>query len=106
MPAAEVMAHIEELQEQLAQSKRLLLMLCACPDYDSAKLRELASSAVMAEQLVSDLSLSLAVHNSARPIRLLPHQIKVLQTAALVERNIGFVLERTVDATAGSYAIH
>ena len=106
MPVAEAMAHIEELQEQLAQSKRLLLTLCAFPYMDTPELRELASSAVHAEQMVTDLSRSLAVRAPARPISLKPHELKVLETAMLVDRSIDLVLTRTVDAVSGSYAIH
>jgi hypothetical protein len=106
MPAAEVIAQIEELQEQLAQSKRLLLTLCATPELDTPELRDLASYACMAEQMVTDLSRSIAVRNPSCGGPLKPHELQVLQTAMLVDRSIDLALERTIDATASSFAIH
>ena len=106
MPAAEVLANMEALQEQLAQSKRLLLTLCAFPDLDSPELRELASNACLAEQMVTDLSRAIALRKSSGRVRLKRHERQVLETAIMVDRNIDFALQRTVETSAGSFAIH
>jgi hypothetical protein len=101
-----VLVQVEELKEQLAQSKRLLLTLCAFSELDTPEMRELASNACLAEQMVADLSRAIALRRPKGRIRLKPHERQVLETAILVDRNIDFTLERTVEAAAGSFAVH
>jgi 5-methylcytosine-specific restriction endonuclease McrBC regulatory subunit McrC len=104
--AVEVVATVEELSTQLAESKRLLFMVCQCEDLVSKDLRELASSAVRAEEVLADLSRAIRIRQHIRPMHLHPHEIQVIETAFLVDRSINAALARTVEIISSSVTIH
>lgn len=106
MFTANLIATIDELQKQLGEGKRLLLALCECPQIASPDLRELASTAVLAEEMVDDLSRSIHLRQRIVPMRLAPHEIRLLETAIMVDSSIGLALRRTVEPACGASAIH
>lgn len=106
MLTANLIATIDELRKQLSEGKRLLLALCECPQISSPDLRELASTAVLAEEMVDDLSRSIRLRQRISPMRLAPHEIGLLETAFMVDSSIGLALRRTVEPACGASAIH
>jgi hypothetical protein len=94
------------LAKHIGDAKRLLISLCQCPRTASVHLWELASSALQAEELVIDLARSIRLRQRARPMRLAPHEVQVIETAFMLDRSIELALRRVIEPAAGAVAIH
>ena len=106
MLVATLIATIEELHAHLGDAKRTLISLCETLETDSEDLRELASSAVLAEEIMGDLGRSVRMRCNGKPIRLSAHEVQAIETAFMVNRSIDLALKRVVQANYGACAIH
>jgi hypothetical protein len=103
---AKVMRRLDELQAQLSESKQLLFSMLECPAFCSAELHDLGSSAVLAEQLVAELSKSISLREAGAGMVLDKYEVCAVKTALLVEHTIGFAIARAAEHPAGSLAVH